>query len=73
MSLQMAALLRAPDSPALVTVPHARASPSHPSHLQEDDEDKVDVGHAVELLVEVQREEGEDVVLGRLNGIALPK
>lgn len=44
-----------------------------PSHLQEDDKDEVDVGHSVELLVEVQRQEGEDVVLGRPDGVALRK
>jgi hypothetical protein len=41
------------------------------AHLQDNDEKEVEVGHAVELLIQVQWQEGEDVVLGRVDGIAL--
>lgn len=41
-------------------------------HLQDDNEEEIDVGHAVELLVQVQRQEGQDVVLGRVDEVGLP-
>lgn len=44
-----------------------------PPHLENDDEKEVEVGHAVELLIQVQGQEGEDVVLGRVDDIALER
>lgn len=44
-----------------------------PPHLENDDKKEVEVGHAVELLVQVQGQEGEDVVLGRVDDIALER
>lgn len=40
-------------------------------HLQDDDEEEVQVGHPVELLVQVQRQEREEVVLGRADDVGL--
>ncbi len=46
----------------------ARAAPA--THLQRDHEGKVEVGDALELLKEVQRQEGEQRVLGGADGVA---
>lgn len=46
---------------------------SHPPHLENDDKKEVEVGRAVELLVQVQGQEGEGVVLGRMDDIALQR
>lgn len=43
----------------------------HLPYLEDDDEKEVEVGHAVELLIQVQGQEGEDVVLSRVDGIPL--
>lgn len=48
------------------------ASPSPPgTHLQDEEEEEIGVGHFLELLKEVDRQEGDDVVLGRLDAVAL--
>lgn len=39
--------------------------------LKDHEEEEVDVGEPLQLLKEVEREEGEDIVLGRLDGIVL--
>lgn len=44
-----------------------------PAHLQDDDQKEVEVGHAVELLVQVQGQEGEEVVLGRVDDVVLER
>lgn len=41
------------------------------SNLEDEQSQEVDVGNSLELLVQVQREEGEHVVLVRLDGVAL--
>lgn len=44
---------------------------TNPAHLQDDDEKEVEIGHSTELLIQVQRQEGEDVVFGSVDGVAL--
>lgn len=44
-----------------------------PPHLQDDDQKEVEVGYAVELLVQVQGQEGEDIVLGRVDDVVLER
>lgn len=41
------------------------------AYLQDEQEEKVGVGDPLELLKEVEWEEGQEVVLGRLNGVFL--
>lgn len=46
--------------------------PEPPStHLQDEEEEEIGVGHFLELLEEVDRQEGDDVVLGGLDAVAL--
>lgn len=47
------------------------AHPPSPAHLQDDDEKEIEIGHSTELLVQVQRQEGEEVVFGSVDGVAL--
>lgn len=42
-----------------------------PPHLEDDDKKEVEVGHVVKLLVQVQGQEGEEVVFGRVDDVAL--
>lgn len=42
-------------------------------HLQDDDQKEKEVGYALELLVQVQGQEGEEVVLGRADDIVLER
>lgn len=51
--------------------PTNHAHPLSPAHLQDDDEKEVEIGHTTELLVQVQRQEGEDVVFASVDGVAL--
>lgn len=46
------------------------ATPTLP-YLEKDDKKEVGVGYSVELLVQVQGQEGEEVVLGCANDVAL--
>lgn len=46
------------------------ATPTLP-YLENDDQKEVGVGYSVELLVQVQGQEGEEVVLGCVNDVAL--
>lgn len=41
------------------------------THLKDKEEEEVGVGESAELLEEVQREEGEQVVFGSLDGVVL--
>lgn len=41
------------------------------THLQDEEEEEIGVGHFLELLEEVDRQEGDDVVLGGLDAVAL--
>ena len=41
------------------------------THLQNEKEQEVGVGNLLELLKEVDRQEGEDVVLGGLDAVTL--
>lgn len=41
------------------------------THLKDEEEEEVGVGESAELLEEVEREEGEEVVFGRLDGVVL--
>lgn len=41
------------------------------AHLEDEEEEEVGVGESAELLEEVQREEGEEVVFGSLDGVVL--
>lgn len=47
--------------------------PAGPAHLQDDDEKEVEIGHTIELLVQVQGQEGEEVVFGCVDGVALER
>lgn len=40
-------------------------------HLQDEEEEEIGVGHFLELLEEVDRQEGDNVVLGGLDAVAL--
>lgn len=42
-----------------------------PPHLEDDDKKEVEVGHVVKLLVQVQGQEGEEVVFGCVDDVAL--
>lgn len=44
-----------------------------PPHLQDDDQKEVEVRYAVELLIQVQGQEGEDIVLGRVDDVVLER
>lgn len=41
------------------------------THLKDEEEEEVGVGESTELLEEVEREEGQEVVFGRLYGVVL--
>lgn len=41
------------------------------THLQNEEEEEIGVGHFLELLEEVDRQEGDNVVLGGLDAVAL--
>lgn len=41
------------------------------THLQDEEEKEIGVGHFLELLKEVDRQEGDNVVLGGLDAVAL--
>lgn len=45
--------------------------PERRTHLEDQQEEEVGIGQSAELLQEVQRQEGEQVVLGRLDGVVL--
>lgn len=53
---------------ALVRTPGA--APNRP-HLENDDKEEVEVGRSVELLVQGEGQEGEEVVLGRVDDVVL--
>lgn len=46
---------------------HARREPEGKTRLQDEQDQEVGIGDALELLEEVERQEGEQVVLGGFN------
>lgn len=59
------------DGPNLYGTGRTPTSPAPRTHLQDEEEKEIGVGHFLELLKEVDRQEGDDVVLGGLDAVAL--
>lgn len=50
---------------------HSRREPEGKTRLQNEQDEEVGIGDSLELLEEVERQEGEQVVLGGFNGVFL--
>lgn len=58
------------DGPNLYGTGRTPTSPAPRTHLQDEEEKEIGVGHFLELLKEVDGQEGDDVVLGGLDAVA---